>query len=70
MQRNNKSFCEAYDYLTDAYVGTLDKLSYVKNKSPNMYYQIINMGKSQQIFEAYDNVKGYLNMQNIMKEEL
>lgn len=69
MQRNNKSFCESYNYLTDAYVGTLDKLSYVKYKSPNMYKQIINMGKSHQIFEAYDNIKGYLYIQNI-KEEL
>ncbi|NLO08502.1 MAG: DUF4474 domain-containing protein, partial [Clostridiales bacterium] len=60
MQRNNKSFCDAYNYLTESYVGTLDKLAFVKYKSPNMYNQILNMGKPQQVFEAYDRVKDYL----------
>ena len=64
MQRNNRSFCDAYNHLTDAYAGTLDKLSYVKIKSPNMYNQIVHMGKPHQIFESYDNIKDYLNKQD------
>jgi hypothetical protein len=69
MQRNNKSFCDAYNYLTESYVNTLDKLAYVKLKSPHMYNQIVRMGKPQQIFDAYDSAKGYLDKQNINKEE-
>lgn len=61
MQRNNQSFCDAYNYLTQAYVGTLDKLSFVKYKSPNMYNQIMNIGKPNQVFEAYDSIKDYIN---------
>ncbi|TAH69495.1 MAG: DUF4474 domain-containing protein [Anaerolineaceae bacterium] len=69
MQRNNRSFCDAYNYLTRAYVGTLDKLSFVKYKSPNMYNQIMNMGKPYQVFEAYDNIKGFVRKHDIDEEE-
>lgn len=60
MQRNNRSFCDAYNYLTQGYVNTIDKLSFVKSKSPNMYNQILSMGKPYQVFEAYDNIKNFL----------
>jgi hypothetical protein len=64
MQRNNRSFCDAYNYLTGSYVGTLEKLLYIKQKSPNMYNQILNMGKPYQVFEAYNSIKDYLNKEN------
>lgn len=69
MQRNNKSFCDAYNHLTYAYTNTIDKLSFVKYKSPNMYNQIVHMGKPQEVYEAYDNIKGYLNKRDIDREE-
>jgi hypothetical protein len=64
MQRNNKSFCDAYNNLTQAYVGTLDKLSLVKYKSPNMYNHIMHMGKPQQVFDTYDNIKEFMNRED------
>lgn len=64
MQRNNKSFCDSYNYLTDAYVGTLDKLQFVKHVSPNMYNQILNVGKPHQVFQAYDSIKDYINKED------
>lgn len=60
MQKNNKSFCEAYQYLTEAYTDTLDKLEIVRNESPNMYGQILNMGKPKQVFEAYNKIKAFI----------
>ena len=61
MQRNNRSFCDSYNYLTGSYVGTLEKLAYVKEKSPNMYNQILSMGKPYQVFEVFNKIKDYIN---------
>jgi hypothetical protein len=60
MQRNNESFCESYQYLTEAYTDTLDKLEIVRKEAPSMYDQILHIGKPEAVFEAYNNVKGYL----------
>lgn len=68
MQRNNRSFCEAYQYLTQAYTNTLDKLSAVKQISPQMYSQILNMGKPHQVFEAYNRIKRFLSKQDLEQE--
>lgn len=69
MQRNNKSFCDAYNYLTQAYTNTLDKLAVIKLNSPHMYNQIMNMGKPHQVFEAYSRIKGFLSRQDQDQEE-
>lgn len=69
MQRNNQSFCDSYNYLTQAYVSTIDKLTFLKYKSPNMYNQVMNMGKPHQVFESFDSIQRYLNKQDLNKEE-
>lgn len=61
MQKNNRSFCEAYQYLTEAYTDTLDKLEIVRNESPNMYQQILHMGKPREVFDSYNKIKGFIN---------
>ncbi len=63
MQNNNRSFCEAYHYLTDAYTDTPDKLEIVRNESPNMYNQILRMGKPLEVFEAYNKIIGFIKKQ-------
>lgn len=69
MQRNNRSFCDAYNYLTEAYTNTLDKLALVKHDSPNMYKNIMKMGKPLQLYEEpYNQIKGVLSKQNVDKE--
>ncbi len=65
MQKNNRSFCEAYQYLTDEYTDTLDKLEIVRNESPNMYRQILNMGKPLQVFESFNKISGYIKKQEV-----
>ena len=69
MQRNNRSFCDSYNYLTQSYVSTIDKLSFVKIKSPNMYNHIMNMGKPIQVFDSYNIINGFLKRQDTIKEE-
>ena len=61
MQRNNETFCNSYNYLTEEYTDTLDKLEIVRNESPNMYNQILNMGKSKAVYESYKTLRGYLS---------
>lgn len=68
MQHNNRSFCEAYQYLTQSYSSTLDKLSAVKQQSPQMYSQIMNVGKPHQVYESYNRIKGFLNKQELKQE--
>lgn len=66
VQRNNQSLCDAYNYLTESYSNTLDKLAVVKQESPNMYKSIMNMGKPHQVYEEpYNKIKGYINKQDI-----
>jgi hypothetical protein len=60
MQRNNQAFCEAYQYLTEAYPDTLDKLEIVRQEAPSMYNQILRLGKPKAVFEAYNKLKDYL----------
>ena len=62
-QKNNRSYCDAYQKLTEAYTDTLDKLEIVRNELPNMYNQILNMGKPKQVFEAFDQIQSHLNKQ-------
>lgn len=61
MQRNNLSFCDAYNELTSAYTDTLDKLEILRNESPGMYHRILSLGKTKEVFESYDKIKGYID---------
>lgn len=60
MQRNNESICDAYNRLTEDYTDTLDKLEIVRNESPNMYKQILNMGKPKAVYDSFTGLKSYL----------
>lgn len=60
-QKNNRSYCDAYNKLTEAYTDTLDKLQIVRDNDPEMYGRILNMGKPRKAYEAYDQIKSYLN---------
>jgi len=59
-QRNNESFCDAYNRLTEDYTETLDKLEIVRNESPNMYKQILNMGKPKAVYDSFNGLKSFL----------
>lgn len=69
MQRNNQSYCNAYHQLTQSYVNTVDKLSFVKYQSPQMYNKIMSVGKPYQVFESYNTIKEFLKDEDNNREE-
>lgn len=64
MQRNNESLCNSYNYLTQAYTDTLDKLEIVRKESPSMYSHILNIGKPKAVFESFNTIKDFLDENN------
>lgn len=60
MQKNNESLCHSYNRLTKDYTDTLDKLEIVRNEAPNMYNQILSMGKPRALFNSFGKIKGSL----------
>lgn len=61
MLKNDEAYCNAYNYLTEEYTDTLDKLEIVRQESPNMYNLIMNLGKPKAVYAAYEYLKGYIN---------
>ena len=61
MQQNNESLCDSYRTLTKGYTSTLDKLEIVREDAPQLYTQILNIGKPKAVFKSYDTIKNYLN---------
>lgn len=59
--RNNESLINAYNYLTEEYTDTLDKLVIVRNEAPNLYNYILNIGKPKAVYDAYNKIKGFLS---------
>lgn len=70
MQKNNANLCNVYAKLTAGYTETIDKIYVVKEKSPNMYNQMLSFGKPRGVFEAYNKIKGSLNPTTVDKEDL
>lgn len=61
MLKNDETFCNSYNFLTEDYSDTLDKLEVVRNESPNMYNHILNFGKPKGVYESFNKLKGYIN---------
>lgn len=64
MQKSNESFCNTYEKLTEEYTDTLDKLDVIRNKAPKMYRQILSIGKSSQIYDAFHKIKDFTDKAN------
>ncbi|NLZ83713.1 MAG: DUF4474 domain-containing protein [Clostridiales bacterium] len=69
MQKNNENLCNSYAKLTEGYTETIDKIYVVKDKSPNMYKQMLSFGKPRGVFDAYNNIQRSLNATTVDKEE-
>lgn len=61
IQKKNKLLCDMYQDLTGSYGNSLDKIRAIKEKAPDIYEQIMNMGKNKQLFMIYDKIKKYLD---------
>jgi len=69
MEKNNQSLCSTYQNMTDESNDTLDKLEILRKRAPKMYYQILNVGKSPQIFDSFRNLSGFINKSDENREE-
>ncbi len=56
-----KRNCEIYQVLTKGFTSLKDKVSAVKEGSPEVYSELFKIGKPASIFSAFDKIKGYLN---------
>lgn len=61
MQKNNEALCDSYRVLTQGYSNTLDKLDVVSKKDPEIYTNILSLGKPKDSFKAFDTIRNYLN---------
>lgn len=69
MQKNNEALCDTYQKMTDEYTDTLDKLEVIRNQAPKMYRQVLNPGKSPQVFDSFNKIKGFLTKTDEKREE-
>jgi hypothetical protein len=60
MQRSNGNLCHTYNHITNDFKDTLDKLVVLRKESPNMYYQVLNLGKTKAVFDAFTKMKEFL----------
>lgn len=60
IQRNNERICSLFQEITGASTSWPEKLKAVREKEPFLYKAIINIGKTKQIFKAFDKLKSYI----------
>lgn len=60
IQKKNKFLCDEYQEITKPYTNFKDKLAALKSMSPELYNEIMNIGKTKALFEEYNSIKRYL----------
>lgn len=59
LQRN----CEVYQALTKGFTSMKDKVNAVKEGSPEVYAELFKIGKTASLFNVFDKIKDYLNVE-------
>lgn len=62
VQKRNKLFCDTYQSITGGFSNLSDKLTAVKEQSPELYKEIMNFGKSLPLFDSFKHIKNYLDI--------
>jgi hypothetical protein len=60
--KRNKMFCDQYQSITQAYSSLSDKLTAVKEQSPDLYKEVLNIGKTLPLFDKFSNILEYLKI--------
>jgi hypothetical protein len=60
IQKKNKLLCDKYQELTGPYNNFSDKVKAIQEASPELYKEILNIGKTRQLFSMFDKIKGYI----------
>lgn len=61
IQRKNELLCEKYQDLTKEYHSLPDKINAIKEKYPELYKEVLKIGKTKQIYDVYNDIKKYIN---------
>lgn len=59
-QKKNQILCEKYQDLTKEYYGTPQKINAIRQKAPELYNLIVNMGKPIQLFKGYEMIQNHI----------
>jgi hypothetical protein len=57
IQMKNELLCDKYKEITGPYNNVPDKIKAIKEKEPEIYENIINIGKARKLFKAYGEIK-------------
>lgn len=60
IQRKNKLLCDKYQKITGPYNNFPDKVKAIQEKAPELFKDILNIGKTKQLFKMYDKIKAYI----------
>jgi len=59
IQQKNKLLCDKYQSITKEYVTSLAKINAIKDQAPELYGEVLNIGKTKQFFDIYNQIKKY-----------
>jgi hypothetical protein len=63
IQRKNQKLCEEYQVMTKSSVNMDEKLKIVQAQNPNIFENILNMGRSKPLFKFHDTMKNLNGVQ-------
>jgi hypothetical protein len=61
IQTKNKLLCDQYQKITGPYDNMPDKLKAIREKAPELYEKVINIGKTEKLFDKFKIISKYLN---------
>jgi Domain of unknown function (DUF4474) len=61
IQYKNRKICEMYQDITKDCEDMPCKIEAIKNKAPNIYKMIFNVGKNKKLFEKYKKIEDFLD---------
>lgn len=61
IQKKNKLLCDKYIEITGPYDNFLDKINALRQQEPELFDVVINIGKSNLLFEKYKEIKDYID---------
>ncbi len=60
MMQSNKRWCDSYQLVTKGYTSMKDKLTAVKENSPELYSEVFKIGKVASLYNIFDKISEFL----------
>jgi hypothetical protein len=61
IQRKNRMLCKMYQDITKPYDNFPDKMNALREQSPDLYKEVLKMGKNIQLFNVFGKIKDHIN---------